>query len=107
MLHLRIVVPSDRGERTLALLQDQPSVHNIVRFPDAVRRPDGDLILCDVPREAASMVVSDLEEVSIPQDGSIAIEKVDSEMSRTGEEAERAAPGDPANAVVWAEVEEL
>jgi uncharacterized hydrophobic protein (TIGR00271 family) len=107
MLHLRIVVPADRAERTLAVLDDTPSVHNIVHFPKAARRPDGDLVLCDLPREAASIVLSDLEDLDIPRDGSVAIEKVEVEMSRIGEEAERAAPGDPSDAVVWEEVEEL
>jgi uncharacterized hydrophobic protein (TIGR00271 family) len=107
MLHLRIVAPADRGERTLAVLEEMPSVHNIARFRDAARRPDGDLILCDVPREAASLVIADLEDLGIARDGSIAIEKVDTEISRIGMEAERLAPGDPSNAVVWEEVEEL
>jgi uncharacterized hydrophobic protein (TIGR00271 family) len=107
MLHLRIVVPQDRGERTLAVLEETPSVHNIVRFPDAARRPDGDLILFDVPREAASIVIADLEELGVPRDGSIAIEKVDTEISQIGQKAEHLAPGDPSNAVVWEEVEEL
>jgi uncharacterized hydrophobic protein (TIGR00271 family) len=107
MLHLRIVAPRERAERTLAVLEQTRSVHNIVRLPDAARRPDGDLFLCDVPREAASMLVSDLRDLDIPRDGSIAIEKVDTEISKIGVEAERAAPGDPANAVVWEEVEEL
>ena len=107
MLHLRIVVPSDRGERTLALLEGSPATFNLVRLEGVARRPDGDLILCDVPREAASIVVSDLQELGIPEDGSIAIEKVDTELSRAADEAERSAPGDPANAVVWEEVEEL
>jgi uncharacterized hydrophobic protein (TIGR00271 family) len=107
MLHLRIVVSQDRGERALAVLEEMPSVHNIARFPNAARRPDGDLILCDVPREAASIVISDLEELGVPRDGSIAIEKVDTEISQVGHEAEHLAPGDPSNAVVWEEVEEL
>jgi len=107
MLHLRIVVPSDRAERALAVLEETPAVFNIVRLPNAARRPDGDLILCDVPREAASILVSDLEHLGIGEDGSIAIDKIDTEISRMGEAAERAAPGDPSNAVVWEEVEEL
>jgi uncharacterized hydrophobic protein (TIGR00271 family) len=107
MLHMRIVVPSDRGEHVLATLERTPAVFNIVRLRDVARRPDGDMILCDVPREAASIVVSDLDQLGVPADGSIAIEKVDTEISRVGDLAERRAPGDPSNAVVWEEVEEL
>jgi uncharacterized hydrophobic protein (TIGR00271 family) len=107
MVHLRIVVPPDRGERALAVLEASPSVINIVRLERVARRPDGDLILCEVPREAASLVVSDLEELGIGTDGSIVIETVDTVISRAAEAAEAAAPGDPSNAVVWEEVEEL
>jgi uncharacterized hydrophobic protein (TIGR00271 family) len=104
---MRIVVPPARRSEVLAVLEDTPSVFNLVHFRDAARRPDGDLILCDIPREAASVVVSDLRELGVPEDGSIAIESVDTEISRTGDIAEHEAPGDPANAVVWEEVEEL
>jgi uncharacterized hydrophobic protein (TIGR00271 family) len=107
MLHLRIVAPPDRAGRTVALLEDSPATFNIVHLEGVAHRPDGDLILCDVPREAASILVDDLRELGIPADGSISIEKVDTELSRAGDAAERAAPGDPTNAVVWEEVEEL
>jgi uncharacterized hydrophobic protein (TIGR00271 family) len=107
MLHLRIVVPPDRAERAFGLLDGLPAVFNIVRLEGVAHRPDGDLFLCDVPREAASMVVSDLEEMGIGRDGSISIETVATQISRVGDAAEHAAPGDPANAVVWEEVEEL
>jgi hypothetical protein len=53
MLHMRIVVPPDRRGEVMATLERTPSVINIVHLPDAARRPDGDLVLCDVPREAA------------------------------------------------------
>jgi uncharacterized hydrophobic protein (TIGR00271 family) len=107
MIHLRIVVPVDRTDKALALLEASPGVCNIVRLPGAVLRPPGDLLLCDVAREAASPLLSDLQELEIGADGSIALDRIDTMVSRAAEEAERAAPGDPANAVVWEEVEEL
>jgi uncharacterized hydrophobic protein (TIGR00271 family) len=104
---MRIVVPPDRRGPVLAALEHSPAVFNIVHLQDAARRPDGDLVLCDLPREAASLLVSDLDRLGVPEDGSIAIESIDTEISRIGDLAERAAPGDPSNAVVWEEVEEL
>ena len=105
VLHLRIVVPSDRYEQALEVLTATPSVFNLIRLPGVAQRPDGHVILCDVPREDASVVLSDLRRLGIHRDGSIAIETVDTAMSEMAERAERAAPGMPSDAVVWEEVE--
>ncbi len=56
MVHLRIVVPAEKSERTLELLESTESVYNIVFLEGCARRPTGDLILCDVAREDASVV---------------------------------------------------
>jgi uncharacterized hydrophobic protein (TIGR00271 family) len=107
MVHLRIVVPADLTAAVLDALERSPSVCNIVVLRDAATRPAGDVVLCDVAREAASIVLADLEELGVHERGSIAAEEVDFTLSRAAEAAARAAPGEPANAVVWEEVEEL
>jgi uncharacterized hydrophobic protein (TIGR00271 family) len=71
----------------------------------AARKPEGDVILCDVAREDASQVIADMRELGIAQRGSIAVEQIDSVVSDAAAEAERAAPGLPSDAVVWEEVE--
>jgi uncharacterized hydrophobic protein (TIGR00271 family) len=106
MVHLRIVSPPDRTDAVLRILECTPSVINIVKLPAAARRPDGDVVLADVAREDASVVLEDLKRLRIPEDGSIALELIDTAISRLAEEAERHAPGAPADAVVWEEVEE-
>jgi uncharacterized hydrophobic protein (TIGR00271 family) len=106
MIHLRLVVPPDRTARALSTLESVPSVCNIVRLERAARRPDGDLVLCDVAREDASLVVEALCDLGIDEDGSIALEEVDTAISRVAKEAEKAAVGAPADAVVWEEVDE-
>ncbi|MGH2983350.1 MAG: DUF389 domain-containing protein [Solirubrobacterales bacterium] len=105
MVHLRIVVPSHNAEHALDLLQGIPSVCNLIYLPGAAHKPEGDVILCDVAREDASVVVSDLKELEIHIEGSIAIEDVDSLVSEAGVRAEKAAAGFPSDAVVWEEVE--
>ena len=106
MVHLRIVSPPDRTDQVLHVLERTPSVFNIIRLPAAATRPDGDVVLCDVAREDASVVISDLKALGIHEDGSITLEQVDSAISRHADEAERRAPGAPADAVVWEEVEQ-
>ena len=63
------------------------------------------MILVDVAREDASVIVSDLKELEIHKCGSIAIESSETHISELVDEAERRAPGDPGDAVVWEEVE--
>jgi uncharacterized hydrophobic protein (TIGR00271 family) len=105
MIHLRIVVPEDIAHQALELLYGSPSVLNVVHLRAAARKPDGDLILCDVAREDASVILSDLKELKIPQRGSIAVEHIDTAISDAAVAAEKAARGLPSDAVVWEEVQ--
>ena len=104
MVHLRIVAPPDLAQHALELLCEERSVYNVIHLPGAAAKPSGDVILCDVAREEASVVLADLRELDIPAKGSIAIEMIDTEISDVAKEAERAAPGLPSDAVVWEEV---
>jgi uncharacterized hydrophobic protein (TIGR00271 family) len=99
------VVPSYQAEHALDLLERTPSVANLIYLERAAKRPEGDVILCDVAREDASVVVGDLKELEIDVEGSIAIEEIDSEISEAARRAEKAAVGMPSDAVVWEEVE--
>jgi uncharacterized hydrophobic protein (TIGR00271 family) len=105
MVHLRIVLPTDVAEKVVALLCAAPAVTNVVRFRDAAHKPEGDLILCDVAREDASLVIADLKDLQVQHVGSIAVELIDSSISDVALAAEHAAPGLPSDAVVWEEVE--
>jgi uncharacterized hydrophobic protein (TIGR00271 family) len=105
MVHMRIVVPAHQTEHVLDLLEGLPSACNVILLERAARKPEGDVILCDVAREDASVVISDLRELDIDTEGSIAIEHVDSAISSVAAAAERATEGHPGDAVVWEEVE--
>jgi uncharacterized hydrophobic protein (TIGR00271 family) len=105
MVHMRIVVPSHQAEHALDLLDHTPSVCNLIYLERAAQKPEGDVILCDVAREDASVIISDLRELDVDVEGSISIENVDSSVSTAAAAAERAAAGSPGDAVVWEEVE--
>jgi uncharacterized hydrophobic protein (TIGR00271 family) len=105
MVHLRIVVPGELAERVIELLCAAAAVTNVVRLRDAANKPKGDLILCDVAREDASLLIGDLKDLDVHEVGSIAVELIDSSISDVAEAAEKAAPGLPSDAVVWEEVE--
>jgi uncharacterized hydrophobic protein (TIGR00271 family) len=105
MIHLRIVAPPDAAHQALELLCASPAVVNVVHLHGVARKPEGDVILCDVAREDASLVIADLKQLGIPANGSIAVEEVDTTISDAADAAEAAAPGLPSDAVVWEEVE--
>jgi uncharacterized hydrophobic protein (TIGR00271 family) len=106
MVHLRIVAPSEQAHAALAQLEASGSVINVIHLHDVARKPDGDVILCDVAREDASVVIGDLKDLGIHRDGTIAVEFVDTAISHAADEAERQAAGAPADAVLWEEVTE-
>ena len=106
MIHLRIVAPPECAEPALELLTASRSACNVIHLPGAAKRPDGDVILVDVAREDGSVLLSDLKELGIGEKGSIAIEDVDSHISKYADRAVEAARGAPADAVVWEEVSE-
>ena len=105
MVHLRIVAPAELAQKALGLLEASPSACNIVFLPETARKPSGDVILCDIAREEASVLIEDLKELEIPRYGSISLEQIDSQISDAARRAERAAKGMPSDAVVWEEVE--
>jgi uncharacterized hydrophobic protein (TIGR00271 family) len=105
MVHLRIVVPSDRAERVVDLLEQERSTANVVYLRGAARQPPGDLILCDVAREEASVLIADLKHLGVARDGSISVVQIDTQVSDAADRAEHAAPGSPGDAVIWEEVE--
>ena len=94
------------GAQALELLCGSPAVLNVVHLHAAAKKPEGDVILCDVAREEASVIIGDLKELEIPRVGSIAVENIDTAISDAADAAEKAAPGLPSDAVVWEEVEQ-
>jgi len=105
MVHLRIVAPERRAEQVMDRLCSADSVVNVIRLSEPARRPDGVVIMCDVAREDASVVIADLKELGIHREGSITLELIDTAISAVADRAEKHARGAPADAVVWEEVE--
>lgn len=105
MLQLRLIVPPGQRERVAACLAASPAVTNIVRLPGVAVEPPGDLVLCDVAREAASPILEQLRGLGLERSGSIAVLPIDVSISAVANRAEEAAPGAGSDAVVWEEVE--
>ncbi|MGY5883974.1 DUF389 domain-containing protein [Modestobacter lacusdianchii] len=104
LLHLRVTVPADRTDAVTDLLDACPGVAHLAVLPAASLRPAGDVFLVDVARESADSLVNGLRRLRVDVDGGIAMEAVDAAVSRMAEDAERRAPGDGTDAVVWEQV---
>ncbi|WP_240506606.1 DUF389 domain-containing protein [Thermoactinospora rubra] len=96
---MRLISPPERTKEVLETLEDCTGVTNIAFLRGAARQPAGDLIFCDLAREAANTVIGRLE--WLRDAGSIAVEQIDLSVSRVAEEAEEEAPGESDDAVVW------
>ena len=105
MVHLRIVAPPEPARKAHALLCATPSAIDVIHVPGVSQRPEGDLVMCDVAREDASVIVADLRDLEIDRLGSISLSAVDT-ISDLAVAAERHAPGAPSDAVVWEELEQ-
>lgn len=107
VLHLRLRVPEDLAEQVAGLLEDEgDAAVNVAVLPGAFRRPDGDLVMVDLPRENAQRLLGQLHEIGLVERGSITIVDDEVVLSDAATEAEQAAPGAPEDAVVWDVVED-
>jgi uncharacterized hydrophobic protein (TIGR00271 family) len=104
MLHLRIYSPSAITDGVVNALGAHDDVSSLALFRGASVRPPGDVVIADVPREAANGIVDMLHNMRLADEGTVQIEQVQTWISQQGLDAERRAPGSSADAVVWAEV---
>ncbi|WP_411135137.1 DUF389 domain-containing protein [Streptomyces sp. C10] len=101
MLHLRLIVPADRTDEVLQLLEKTVGTTHLVVLSGAARDPRGDVVMCDVAREAGDGLLARLREAGLDKTGSIALEHIDLSLSRRADRAEDEAPGEGADAVLW------
>ncbi|GHD96568.1 DUF389 domain-containing protein [Streptomyces naganishii] len=101
MLHLRLITPADRTDDVVRLVEKTVGTTHLVVLRGAARIPAGDVVMCDVAREAGDELLSALQELGIDRSGSIAVENIDLSLSERAAEAEEEAPGEGADAVLW------
>lgn len=105
MIHLRLVVPVDLTETVVAYLISHAGVAHVMRFDGAGLTPTGDVVLCDLAREASNDVVEWLQRQRVHTRGAIALELPDAVVSDAAERADARAPGAGPDALIWEQVE--
>jgi uncharacterized hydrophobic protein (TIGR00271 family) len=101
MLHLRLITPSELTEDVVRSIEKTVGTTHLVVLPGAARDPAGDVVMCDVAREAGDELIGSLRKLGLDDTGSIAVEDIDLSLSRRAEKAEADAPGEGADAVLW------
>ncbi|MFK0155097.1 DUF389 domain-containing protein [Streptomyces sp. NPDC090499] len=101
MLHLRLITPADRTDDAVRLIETTVGTTHLVVLPGAARDPAGDVVMCDVAREAGDELIRGLRGLDLDRTGSIAVEEIGLSLSRRADEAEAEAPGEGADAVLW------
>ncbi|MEU0762640.1 DUF389 domain-containing protein [Streptomyces microflavus] len=106
MLHLRLIVPAATTDEVVTLLESTVGTAHLVVLPGAARSPAGDVVMCDVAREAGDELLGALRRLGIDESGAISVEHLDLTLSSHADKAEHEAPGDGADAVLWEELTE-
>ncbi|MER6330615.1 DUF389 domain-containing protein [Streptomyces sp. NPDC001034] len=101
MLHLRLITPADQTDEVVRLIEATVGTTHLAVIPGAAREPAGDLVMCDVAREAGDTLIAGLRRLGLDSSGSIAVENIDLSLSRRADKAEEDAPGEGADAVLW------
>lgn len=101
MLHLRLITPADRTDEIVRLIETTVGTAHLVVMTGAARNPVGDVVMCDVAREAGDELIGTLRESGLDRTGSIAVENIDLSLSERADQAQDDAPGEGADAVLW------
>ncbi|MFF8995511.1 DUF389 domain-containing protein [Streptomyces sp. NPDC014983] len=101
MLHLRLITPADQTDEVVRLIEATVGTTHLAVIPGAAREPAGDLVMCDVAREAGDTLIAGLRRLGLDSSGSIAVQNIDLSLSRRADKAEEDAPGEGADAVLW------
>ncbi|MEU5886746.1 DUF389 domain-containing protein [Streptomyces sp. NPDC047461] len=101
MLHLRLITPAGKTDDVVRLIEKTVGTTHLVVLPDAARNPAGDVVMCDVAREAGDELIGALRQSGLDETGSIAVENIDLSLSKRADKAEHEAPGEGADAVLW------
>jgi uncharacterized hydrophobic protein (TIGR00271 family) len=102
MLHLRLITPAGTTDEAVRLIEETVGTTHLVVVPGAARDPAGDVVMCDVAREAGDGLLAGLRGLGLEETGSIAVENIDLSLSARAQQAEVDAPGEGADAVLWA-----
>ena len=105
MLHVRVACPSRLTDQAVDALRETTGVAALAVARGASLVPEGDVLECDVVREASDNVVAALLTIDTDRELVISIVELEVIAGRAVRAAEAAAPGYDADALPWALIE--
>ncbi|AZI59639.1 DUF389 domain-containing protein [Nakamurella antarctica] len=103
-MHLRLIVPPAKTVIIETGLLNDARITNLVVLRGAAQRPPGDVVLCDVTREAVQDLLTWLRSEGIYEAGSVTLTHVDAAPSPNHSATEVAAVGAPDDAIIFDQV---
>jgi uncharacterized hydrophobic protein (TIGR00271 family) len=100
LLHLRIVCPAESVPEVLTALRERPGVIAIEQRNSS----DGLVVSADLPRESADGVLEFLHRNGTLKAGMVTLDPVDTAIGPLADRAEKDAPGEGADALIWDEL---
>ncbi|WP_104086696.1 DUF389 domain-containing protein [Arthrobacter sp. GMC3] len=104
-LQIRVVAPATLRESVLTAARDEPGVAEITLLEGASVVPPGDVITISVVRESVDGLLQTFHKLEIARVGSVTVTAPELVISQRLEAADKAVPGDGADAIIWDEVE--
>jgi uncharacterized hydrophobic protein (TIGR00271 family) len=104
VLHLRVTCPAENTDAVLDKLREEPGAVHLTVLRGAAIDPPGDLVEADMVREVADGMLAALCGLGVDHVGGVTLEPLDTVLSDAADAAAVAAPGEPADAVVWDEL---
>lgn len=105
LVHFRLTTPAALTDRVTHVLLERAWVTNVTLEREASLQPKGDLVECDVAREKAGAILTELRGLGVDQQGGIVLSTPTGTPFRAAERLEASAPGHPDDAVIWEAVE--
>ncbi len=86
--HLRLITPANHTDDVVRLIERTVGTTHLVVLTGATATRQGDVVTCDVAREAGDELISGLREMELDRTGSIAVENIDLSLSKRADKAE-------------------
>lgn len=98
---------ADISRRIQDHLRDDPTVCDLAVLPGATMDGAGDLILFEMTRENANSVMRVMRHEGVADEGAIVVTEPLAVVSSAADDAEELAPGNPADGVLWAQLDAM
>lgn len=103
-VRVRLVVPPEHTGTAVAVLRECPGLATLVVDRGVAVVPAGDVVTADLARESLDGVIAVLHRRGLAGAGELSWEPVDTAVGPRLAQAERRAPGEGADALVWDEL---